>query len=66
MASNIKIDPKLIERALAVSGESDATAVVTNALEESIAQRSQKRLLDLVGKLEWDKSFDYKKARRRD
>jgi hypothetical protein len=30
------------------------------APQEFIARRRQKRLLDLVGKLEWDESFDYK------
>jgi hypothetical protein len=35
-------------------------------LQEFIARRRQKRLLDLMGKLEWDASFDYKAERRRD
>jgi hypothetical protein len=33
---------------------------------EFIARRRQKHLLDLVGKLEWDSSFDYKAERKRD
>jgi hypothetical protein len=32
-------------------------------LQEFIARRRQKRLLDLMGKLEWDASFDYKAER---
>ena len=28
-------------------------------------RRGQKRLVDLMGKLEWDKSFDYKVERSR-
>jgi hypothetical protein len=36
------------------------------ALEEFIARRSQKRLLDLAGKLDWDASWDYKKERTRE
>ena len=51
MATNLSIDPKLIERALAVSGERTKKAAVTKALQEFIARRRQKRLLDLVGKL---------------
>jgi hypothetical protein len=65
MATNLSIDPELIERALEVSGERTKKAAVTKALEEFIARRQQKRLLDLVGKLEWDRSFDYKKERGR-
>ena len=60
-----KLD-KLIERALEVSGERTKKAAVTKALEEFIARRRQKRLLDLMGKLEWEPSYDYKAERRRD
>jgi hypothetical protein len=66
MATNLAIDPALIEKALEVSGERTKKAAVTKALEEFIARRRQKRLLDLVGKLEWDSSYDYKKERARD
>lgn len=65
MATNLSLDPNLIDRALAVSGERTKKAAVTRALEEFIARRKQKRLLDLMGKLEWDKSFDYKAERAR-
>ena len=66
MATNLSIDPELIERALEVSGERTKKAAVTKALQESIARRRQKRLLDLIGKLEWDSSYDYKAGRTRD
>ena len=66
MATNLAIDPDLIERALEVSGEETKKAAVTKALEEFIARRSQKRLIELMGKLEWNDSFDYKKERARD
>jgi hypothetical protein len=66
MATNLSIDPELIERALEVSGERTKKAAVTKALEEFIARRRQKRLLDLMGKLEWDSSYDYKRERQRD
>ena len=65
MPTNLSIDPELIERALEVSGERTKKAAVTKALEEFIARRRQKRLLDLVGKLEWDASFDCKAERSR-
>ena len=66
MATNLSIDPDLIERALEVSGERTKKAAVTKALREFVARRRQKRLLDLMGKLEWDASFDYKPRRSRD
>lgn len=65
MATNLSLDPKLIERALELSGEKTKKAAVTRALEEFIARRRQKALLDLMGKLEWDTALDYKKDRSR-
>lgn len=65
MATNLSLDPELLDRALEVSGERTKKAAVTRALEEFIARRSQKRLVDLMGKLDWDKSYDYKAARSR-
>lgn len=65
MATNLSLDPKLIERALEVSGEKTKKAAVTRALEEFIARRRQKSLVNLMGKLEWDRSFDYKEGRSR-
>ena len=65
MATNLSIDPELLDRALAVSGERTKKAAVTKALQEFIARRQQKRLLKLMGKLEWDEQFDYKAERSR-
>jgi len=65
MATNLSIDPSLIERALEVSGERTKKAAVTRALEEFIARRRQRDLLELMGKLEWDPCYDYKRERQR-
>jgi Arc/MetJ family transcription regulator len=65
MATNLSIDPDLLERALEVSGERTKKAAVTKALQEFIARRRQKRLLELIAKLEWDESYDYKAERGR-
>lgn len=65
MATNLSIDPDLLEKALLVSGERTKKAAVTKALQEFIARREQKKLLELFGKLEWDPRFDYKKERSR-
>ena len=65
MATNLSIDPALMQRALEVSGKATKKAAVTLALEEFIARRRQKRLIDLMGKLEWDQTFDVKAERSR-
>jgi Arc/MetJ family transcription regulator len=66
MATNLEIDPELLERAVAVSGEKTKTAAVTKALKEFVARREQKRIVELFGALEWSQGYDYKAERRRD
>jgi len=64
--TTVSIDPDMLQLALKLSGERTKKAVVTKAVEEFIARRRQERLLDLVGKLEWDEGLDYKAERSRD
>ncbi len=65
MATNLAIDPELLDRAVQVSGEKTKKAVVTRALQEFIARREQRRIAELMGTLQWDESFDYKVERSR-
>ncbi len=65
MATNLAIEPALLDRALAVSGEKTKKATVTRALEEFIARREQAKLVELFGALDWDSQYDYKADRSR-
>ena len=65
MSTHLSLDTDLLDQAMEVSGERTEIAVVTRALEEFIARRRQKRLIELMGKLQWDSSFDYKVERSR-
>lgn len=65
MATKLAIDPELLDRAVEVSGERTKRAVVTKALQEFIARRQQRRIVELMGKLEWDDKFNYKAERSR-
>ncbi|MDE0102816.1 MAG: type II toxin-antitoxin system VapB family antitoxin [Bryobacterales bacterium] len=65
MATNLGIDPELLEKALAIGGEKTKKATVNRALREFIARRRQKGLLDLFGKLDWDDGYHYKRERTR-
>ena len=65
MATNLAIDPALIERALELSGERTKKAAVTRALEEFIARREQREIAGLFGSLEWSSDYDYKADRSR-
>ena len=66
MATNLALDPDLLDRALAVSGQKTKKAAVTKALEEFIARREQREILDLFGKLDWDPDYDHKTERQRE
>ena len=65
MATNLSIDPELLNKALQVGGEKTKKATVNRALREFIARREQVRLLELFGKLDWDEAYDYKRERIR-
>jgi Arc/MetJ family transcription regulator len=65
MSTNLSLDPDLLQRALEISGERTKKAAVTMALEEFIARRSRRDMLDLMGSLDWDQSYDYKAERSR-
>ena len=65
MATNLALDPRLLDQVLELSGESTKKAAVTLALKEFIARREQKKDAELFGKLEWDPGYDYKKERSR-
>ena len=65
MAANIALDPDLLDRAFRVSGEPTKTAAVTRALQEFIARREQRKVIELFGKLDWAPGFDHKAERAR-
>lgn len=65
MATNLSIDPELIEQARKLSGERTKKAAVTKALKEFIARHEQKEIINLFGKLDWDDGYDYKAERSR-
>lgn len=64
MATNLAIDPSLLERAVRVGGERTKKAAVEAALEEYIARREQAGIVELFGTMDWDPEYDYKDDRR--
>jgi len=65
MPTNLNLDDALLAEALKVSGKRTKREAVTAALQEYVARRKQRRILDLFGLLDWDPRFDYKKERSR-
>ena len=65
MATNLSIDPKLLEKALEVSGLKTKKETVNLALQEFINRHKQLEILNLFGKMDPDPDYDYKKGRTR-
>jgi Arc/MetJ family transcription regulator len=65
MATNLAIDDKLIIKAQKIGHHKTKKEAVTTALKEYIAHKKQLEVLDLFGSIEFDKDFEYKKARKR-
>jgi len=65
MATNLDLDPALIDEAVSVGGARTKKEAVTAALREYIARRRQARIARLFGTVDFDPKYDYKKQRRR-
>jgi Arc/MetJ family transcription regulator len=65
MPTNLAIDDELLEEAQRIGGHATKKATVNEALTEYIQRRQQLRILDLVGKIDFDPDYDYKEMRRK-
>ena len=65
MATNLALDDKLIIKAQKVGHHKTKKEAVTAALKEYISLKKQLEIVDLFGIIDFDKSFNYKKARKR-
>ncbi len=63
MATNLALDPDLLEEAVETSEHKTKKAVVTEALKEYIQKRKQAQLIELFGEIEMDPNYEYKKQR---
>lgn len=65
MATNLSIDPRLLEEAKRAGGHRTKKATVNEALREYIERRQQQELIKLFGSIEYDPEYDYKEQRKR-
>lgn len=65
MATNLKLNEAFLAEALKLGGHKTKRETVDEALEEYIARRKQRQILQLAGTVEWDPGYDYKNQRRR-
>ncbi len=64
MRTNIELDDKLIEEAMAVTGAWTKTEVVHLALQHLVSGYKRKNLADLAGHIRFRARFDHKAVRR--
>lgn len=65
MPTNLAIDDKLLNEALKLGKHHSKKDTVNEALKEYIDRKKQKEILTLMGQLDWDPRYDYKKLRKR-
>ncbi len=65
MATNPAIDDALILQALKLAGHKTKKEAVNTALREYIAHKKQAGIIDMFGAVEFDETYDHKKARKR-
>lgn len=65
MPTNLNLDDRLLSEAVRLGGRRTKRETVNAALQEFVARRKQKRVLELFGQLDWDPSYDYKRERTR-
>jgi Arc/MetJ family transcription regulator len=63
MATNLQLDDRLIREAVTLGGHRTKKAAVTQALTNYIRHLQQERMLDLLGKVDFDPAYDYKRQR---
>ena len=66
MATNLAIDPDLLETALKTGGLKTKKDTVNLALTEFIKRRKNADILSLFGTIVYDEDYDYKKMRQRE
>ena len=64
MATNLSIDPDLLEEALTIGGYATKKETVNQALTEFVQRRKQREITTLFGNLPHDSDYDYKTGRQ--
>ena len=65
MATNLAIDPKLLEDAQKAGNLKTKKDTVNEALREFIQRRKQAEILKIFGSIDFDPDYDHKKSRTR-
>lgn len=63
MATNLNINPLLLQEAFELSGAKTKKEAVNLALEEYILHKKQLRFISILGTIDFDPDYNYKKHR---
>jgi Arc/MetJ family transcription regulator len=64
LQTNLKLDEKLVDKAVKLGRFKTKEQAVNTAVNEFIRRRQRRLILDLSGKIQFDAEWDYKKMRR--
>lgn len=64
MPTNLKLNDRLIEETVRLGNFKSKQEAVNTALAEYVQRRQRLRILELGGKVGFDRAWDYKKMRR--
>ncbi len=65
MATNLALEDKLVEMTRRIGRHKSKQEAVTAALKDYIRSRKRLKILDWIGKVEYDDDYDYKALRTR-
>ena len=65
MSTNLQIEDSLIQKAVRLGGHKTKKAAVTQALVEYIEHLEQEKILSILGTVDYEPDYDYKKQRQR-
>ena len=63
MATNVKLNEKMVEEAVRLGNFKTKQEALNVALSEFVERRNRLRILELAGKIEFRPDWDYKKMR---
>jgi Arc/MetJ family transcription regulator len=64
MSTNVEIDSRLIQEAQKLGHHRTKKEAVMAALAEYVQRRKQQQIISLFGTIDFDETYDYKRARR--
>ena len=64
MRTNVVLDDDLVHEAMKLTGKKTKKEVISYALQEVVALKKRRNLLDLAGKIQFQDDYDYKAMRK--